>query len=136
MKHWFRLTLVCGVLVGLLLGLIQVVGLNHLLLVVGSGRWFDRGTEPSNACTVSFITSMEFHLARAAPLESLIFNRALTADNIGPPGQQTYGRPEPIRPLQSCRSSRRLKATPSSLFSAKLLAQPTEFEQSGFCNSL
>ena len=99
MKKWFRLTLVCGVLVGLLLGLTQAVGLNYLLPVVDSGRWFDRGTGPaSDASTVSFIRSMEFHLARSGPLESLVFDCALTADNLGPPAQRTYGRPERIGP--------------------------------------
>jgi hypothetical protein len=116
MKLWFRLTLVCCLQVGLLLSLAQAVGLNYLLSAVGSGRWFDRGTAPaSDASTESFITSMEFDPARAGPLESLIFNRSLAADNMGPPGQETYGRPEPMRPLLSCRSSRQLKSTPSSL---------------------
>ena len=129
MKKWFRLTLVCGVLVGLLLSLTQAVGLNYLLPVVDSGRWFDRGTGPaSDASTVSFIRSREFHLARAGPLESLVFDCALTADNLGPPAQETYWRPELIGALESCRSSRQLKSTPSRPSSAKLLAQPTEFE--------
>jgi hypothetical protein len=130
------LILVCCLLVGLLLSLTQAVGLNYLLPVVGSGRWFDQETGPaSDASTVSFIRSMEFHPARAG-LESLVFDCALTADNIGPPGQETYGRPGTDGALESCRSSRQLKSTPSNPFSAKLLAQPTEFEQSGFCNSL
>ena len=128
MKKWFRLTLVCGVLVGLLLSLTQAVGLNYLLPVVDSGRWLDRGGETaSDASTVSFIRSREFHLARAGPLESLVFDCALTAANLGPPAQE-YGRPELIGPLESCRSSRQLKSTPSRPSSAKLLAQPTEFE--------
>jgi len=125
MKKWFRLTLVCGVLVGLLLGLTQVVGLNYLLPVVASGRCFDRGTGPaSDPSTVSFIRSMEFHRARAGHLESLVFDCALTADNIGPRGQETYGRPELIGPWkvagQAGNSNQRHRAT----FSTKLLAFP------------
>lgn len=91
MKLWFRLTLVVGVLVGLLLGLTQVVGLNYPLPVVGSGSWFDRGREPvSDAHSVSFLMrSMQFDPARAAPLRFLVFDFALTAPNIGPPGQHT-----------------------------------------------
>ena len=88
MKQWFFLTLVCGLLVGLLLGLTQVFGLNYTLQLLGSGSWFDPGTGPaSDASTIAFIRSMEFHPVRAGPLESLIFDRAWNADNIGPPGQ-------------------------------------------------
>lgn len=96
MKLWFRLTLVCGALVGLLLGLSQVVGLNYPLLVVDSGSWFDRGREPvSDAHTVPFLMrSMQFDPGPAAPLKFLVLNCALTAGNISPPGQQTYGRPD------------------------------------------
>jgi hypothetical protein len=105
MKQWLRLTLVCGVLVGLLLGLTQVVGLNYTLQVLGSGSWFDRGTGPaSDAPTIAFIRSMEFHPPRAGPLESLVFDCALNADNIGPPGQETYGRPELMGSSMSCHS--------------------------------
>ncbi len=50
MKQWFRLTLVCGALVGLLLGLTQVVGLNYLSPVVGSGQCFIEGQNPRPTC--------------------------------------------------------------------------------------
>ena len=51
-----------------------------------------------------------------APLKFLVFDFALTAPNIGPPGQETYRRPELMwvfaeLPLKA----RRLKATPLAL---------------------
>jgi hypothetical protein len=117
MKQWFRLTLVCGALVGLLLGLTQVVGLNDPLPVVGSGSWFDRGREPvSDAPAVSLIRSMKFDPARATPLEFLVLDCALNAGNISPPGQQTYGRPELLGPWRVASPTRQLKATPSGPF--------------------
>jgi hypothetical protein len=134
MKLWLCLTLVCAACVGLLLGLTPVVGLNYPLQVLGSGSWFNPRT--GLASTVSFIRSMEFDPAGAGPLESLVFDCVLTADNIGPPGQETCGRPELIGPWkvagQADNSNQRHRAP----FSAKLLVQPTEFEESGFCNSL
>ena len=101
MKLWFRLTLVCGVLGGLLLSLTQAVGLNNPLQVVGSEAGFDRGREPASD---ALVRSIELDPARAGPLESLVFDCVLSADNIGPPGQDTYGRPELMRPSLSCRS--------------------------------
>jgi hypothetical protein len=79
---------------------------------------------------------MEFDSARAGPLASLVLDGAWTAGNIGPPGQETHGPPEPIGPWRLAGQSRQLKATSSYLANEKLLAQPTEFEESGFCNSL
>jgi len=35
---------------------------------------------------------MEYDPARAASLESLVLDRALTASNTDPPGQETHGR--------------------------------------------
>jgi hypothetical protein len=126
MKQWFRLTLVCGVLVGLLLGLTQVVGLNYLLPVVASGQCFDRGTEPvSDASTVSFIRSMEFHLARAGPLESLVFDCALTCRQHWSTRSRDLWATETDRALEGCRSSRQLKSTPSRPFLRKITG-PTD----------
>lgn len=117
MKLWFRRTLVCGALVGLLLGLTQVVGLNYPFPLVGSGSWFDRGREPvSDAPTVSLIRSMEFDPARATPLQFLALDCALTAGNISPPGQATYGRPELMGPWRVASPTRQLKAKPSGPF--------------------
>jgi len=91
MNLWFRLTLVCCVLVclSMLLSLTQEVGLNQLLPIVASGPWLDVGREPaSDAPTVSAVRSTEFDPAR---IGSLV---ALSANNIGPPGQETHGPPE------------------------------------------
>ena len=126
MKQWFRLILVCGVLVGLLLGLTQLVGLNYLLPVVASGRCLDRGTEPvSDASTVSFIRSMEFHLARAGPLESLVFDCALTCRQHWSTRSRDLWPTETDRALEGCRSSRQLKSTPSRPFLRKITG-PTD----------
>jgi hypothetical protein len=114
---------------GLLLGLTQVVGLNYPLLVVGSASWFDRGREPVfDTHTVSFLTrSMQFDPARAAPLKFLVFDFALTAHSIGPPGQQTYGRrAELMGRSLSCRSKPATQSNAVGPFFAKLLAQPAQ----------
>jgi hypothetical protein len=42
---------------------------------------------------------MEFHQARAGPLESLVPAYALTAGNLGPPCLDTHGPPGPMRDL-------------------------------------
>jgi hypothetical protein len=115
MKLWFRVTLVCCVLVCLLLSLTRVVGLNHPLQVVGSRPWLDRGREPaSDAPTVSVVTSMECDSARAGPRQSLDLDGALTADHLAPPGPETHGPPKTDAALASYRSSQQLKPTPSS----------------------
>jgi hypothetical protein len=58
-----------------------------------------------------------------APLKFLVFDFALTAHNIGPPGQETYRRPELMwvfaeLPLKAGNSKQR-----HSPFPAKLLVQ-------------
>jgi len=78
---------------------------------------------------------MEFDSARAAPLISLVLNGGWTAGNVGPPGQETHGPPKPIRAWRVAGQNRQRKATSSYLANTKFLAQPTEFEESGFCNS-
>jgi hypothetical protein len=137
MKPWFSLILVCWALLFLLLSLSQQASLNHPLHVAGSGQWLDGGREPaSGSPTASVLRSMEFDQARAAPLESLVLDCALTASNMGPPGQEIDGPPQSLGPWRVAGQSRQRKATIESPFSAKLLARPTEFEESGFCNSL
>jgi hypothetical protein len=79
---------------------------------------------------------MEFELAPAEPLASLVLDGEWTAGNIGPPGQETHGPPEPIGPGRVAGQSRQLEATFSYLANTKLLAQPTQLEESRFCNSL
>ena len=114
MTTWFHLTLICCVLLGLFLGLTQAVDCNYQP-VVSSGSSFDRGTKAtSDSPTSSVVGSMAFHLARAGPFGSLVLDCGLTAGNIGPPGQENHGPPEPMAALASCRSSRQLKPTPSS----------------------
>ena len=95
MTPWFRLTLVCCVLLGLLLGLTQAVDWNYQP-VVSSGSLFDRATNASDSPTSSVVGSMAFDLARAGPFGSLVLDCGLTAGNIGPPGQENHGPPEPM----------------------------------------
>ena len=92
MKLWFRLTIVCGALLGLLLGLTPPADWNYQSHVVRSGPCFDQGKETaSDSSTASLVASMECDPARAASLESLVLDRALTVSNTGPPGQETHG---------------------------------------------
>ena len=92
MTPWFRLTLICCVLLCLFLGLTQAVDWNYQP-VVSSGSSSDRGTK---APTSSVVGSMAFHLARARPFGSLVLDCGLTVGNIGPPGQENHGPPEPM----------------------------------------
>ena len=95
MTPWFRLTLVCCVLLGLLLGLTQAVDWNYQP-VVSSGSLVDRATNASDSPMSSVVGSMAFDLARAGPFGSLVLDCGLTAGNIGPPGQENHGPPEPM----------------------------------------
>src|SRR6202022_2215772 len=57
-----------------------------------SGPCFDQGKETaSDSSTASLVASMECDPARAASLESLVLDRALTVSNTGPPSQETHG---------------------------------------------
>ena len=123
MMPWFRLTLVCGALLGLLLGLTPPADWNYQSHVVRSGPCFDPGKETaSDSSTASVVESMECDPARAASLASLVIDRALTASNTGPPGQETHGPAEPMGPWrvagQADNSNQRHRAT----FSTNLLA--------------
>jgi hypothetical protein len=114
MTTWFRLTLVCCVMLGLFVGLTQAVDWNYLP-VVSSGSLFDRGTKAtSDSLTSSVVGSMAFHLARAGPFGDLGLDCGLTVGNIGPPSQENHGPPGTDGALASCRSNRQLKSTPSS----------------------
>ena len=118
MKPWFflTLTLVGLALVCLLLSFSLPASLNHPLQVVGSGPWLDQWREPaSGSPTASVVRSMEFDPARAGPLASLVPDCAWTASNIGPPGQETHGPPEPIGLWRVAGQSRQLKARSSHL---------------------
>ena len=128
MKPWFSLILVCWALLFLLLSLSQQAGLNHPLLVASSGQWLDGCREPaSGSPSASVRRSMEFDQARAAPLESLVLDCALTASNMGPPGQEIDGPPQSMGTWRVAGQSLQLKATIAAPFSTKLLARATGF---------
>jgi hypothetical protein len=119
MKLWFGLTLVCGALLGLLLGLSPPSDWNYQSHVVRSGPCFDQGKETaSDSSTASVVESMECDPARTASLESHVLDRALTASNTSPPN----GPAEPMGPWrfagQAGNSNQRHRAT----FSTNLLA--------------
>lgn len=82
MKQWFRLTLVCCVLLCLFLSLPQAVGLNHGLQIVGLRPEFDPGKEPYLRRTVSVVRSMRFGPARTGSLAPLVLECAWTARAI------------------------------------------------------
>ena len=85
MTPWIRLTLICGLLLGLFLGLTQAVDWNYQPVVSGSSS--DRGTKAtSDSPTSSIVGNMAFDLARARPIGSLVLDCGLTARNIAPPG--------------------------------------------------
>ena len=136
MTPWFRLTLVCCVLLCLLLGLTQAVDWNYQS-VVSSGSSFDRGTKAtSDSPTSSVVESMAFDLARVRPFGSLVLDRGSTAGDTGPPGQENYGPPEPMGPWQVAGQPATPTNTSNTLLSAKLLAQTINSKNSGFRNSL
>ena len=136
MKVCFRLTLVCCVLLCLFLSLPQSVGLKHALQIVSSRPWFDREREPTSDAFPVSVTRMRFDLPGAAPLASRLFDCAWAAGNLGPPGTETPGLRKPIGlgklPVKPSTPTNAL----STLSSRKLLAQITNFEESGFRNSL
>src|SRR6266851_3495333 len=139
MTSWFRLTLCFLALLCLLLHLIQPADLNHQLQIVGWRSWFDRGREPApDVLTVLAVRSTEFR-ARAGPRQSLVLNSTLTAGNSGPPGWQSHAPSAPIGPWRLAGQAGK-RATPTNAprahFSAKILAQTTNFKTSGFRNSL
>jgi hypothetical protein len=130
MKAWFSLTLVCWALVCMLLSVSQQAGLNYPLQAVGSGPWLDRCKEPvPGSPTAAVLRSMEFDQARAAPPESFVLDCAWVVGNMGSPGQEIHGPPQAMGPWRVAGRGRQLKATIKSLFSTKLLARPTEFEE-------
>ena len=136
MKRWFRLTLVCCLLLCLFLGLTQPVDWNYQP-VVSSGSSFHRTTQATcDSPPSSVVGTMAFDLARPRPFGSLVLDHGLTAGNIGPPGQENHGPPEPMGPWQVVgqegNSNQRHRAT----FSKKLLAFNRKTEESGFRNTL
>ena len=128
MKPWFFVILVCWALLFPLLSLSQQASLNHPLHVAGSGPWLDRCREPaSGSPTTSDLRSTEFDQARTAPLGSLVHDYALTAVNMGPPGQEILGPPQSMGPWRVAGQTLQLKATIAAPFSTKLFARAIEF---------
>jgi hypothetical protein len=78
---------------------------------------------------------MEFDQARAAPLEFLAIDSAMTAGNMGPPGQQIHGPPQAMRPWQVAGQSQQLNATIESPSSTKLLLDPSNLKNRGFATA-
>ena len=137
MKPWFSLALVCWALMGLLLSLSQQAGLNHPLQVADSGQWLDRCREvASGSPTAAVLRSMEFDPVRAGPLASLILDGAWAAGDIGPPGQETHGPPEPIGIWQVAGQSRQLKATSSQLAPRNFWLNRPNLKNRGFATAL
>ena len=139
MTTGFRLTLLCLMMLCLVLCLTQPAEFD-LLSIVGSGSWFAPHTESAtNAPIVSVARSMQSS-ARAGARQSLVFSGTLTAVNTGPPGWGRIGPPAVVAVLASCRSgdnagnskNQHLQAP----FAAKIPAQTTNFQNSGFRNSL
>ncbi len=128
MKPWFSFIFVCWALLFLLFSPSQQAGLNHPLLVASSGQRLDGCREPpSGSPTASVLRSMKFDQARAAPLKSLVLDYALTAVNMGPPGQEIHGSPQFMGPWRVAGQSLQLKVIIAAPFSTKLLARVTEF---------
>jgi hypothetical protein len=136
MNLWFRLTLVCCLLLCVFLSLPQAVGLNHRVQIVGFRACFDRGRGPaSDPPAVSVVRRMRFDLLRAAPLACLLLDCAWAAANLGPPGSETHGPPKPIElgELPVKQSSRQLQPTPRADSSPrKLLTQKPILKNQGF----
>ena len=136
MTTGFRLTLLCLMMLCLVLCLTQPAEFDHLLPIVGAGSWFAPHPESAtDALTVSVAKSMQSS-ARAGARQSLVFSGTLTAVNTGPPGWGRIGPPAVIAVLASCRSgdnagnskNQHLQAP----FAAKIPAQTTNFQNSGF----
>lgn len=137
MKLWFRLTIICGALVCLLLGLSQPVSLNHPWQVIGTGPWLDQDKETTfDLPTASVVRSMPFDPVCVGPRESSVLDCALTADHLAPPGQETTGHRHrsslgelPVRPAAQTNAIEQPLATKSLAFNRRI-------EESGFCNTL
>jgi hypothetical protein len=137
MKLWFRLTIICWALVCLFLSLSQQVSRNHQPHLICSRPWIDRCKEAaSDSPTAAIVSIMEFDPLRAGPLTSLVLDGAWTPRNIGPPGQEPHGPPEPIEPWRAAGSKQAAQRKHRATLFQEILGQPTEFEESAFCNSL
>jgi hypothetical protein len=131
MTPWIRLTLICGLLLCLLLGLTQAVDWNYRP-VVSSGSSSDRGTKAtSDSPTSSIVGNMAFDLARARPIGSLVLDCGLTARNIAPPGQENHGPPEPMGPWQVAGQPATPTNTSNTTFFRKITGSNHQFYKFG-----
>jgi hypothetical protein len=124
MKPRFRLALLCWVLVCLLLSLTQATGLNHPSPVVCSEPWFDRGRESASDWSTASVVRMEFRSGSSC-ISGICCPRLYW--DCGQSCSTRPGDPWPTgtdRAAASCRSSRQLKATPSSNFLLEITGLP------------
>jgi hypothetical protein len=124
MKPRFRLALLCWVLVCLLLSLTQATGLNHPSPVVCSEPWFDRGRESASDWSTASVVRMEFR-SGSSWISGICCPRLYW--DCGQSCSTRPGDPWPTgtdRAAASCRSSRQLKATPSSNFLLEITGLP------------
>jgi hypothetical protein len=138
MKPWFRLTLVCCVLLCLFLSLPQAVGLNHGLQIVGLRPEFDQGKDDlrrhSLGCQKHEIRSGSHWISRVSGARMCVD----CAGNLGPPGPETHRPPEPIGlgRVAGQAVNRQLQLTPRVHSSREFTASATNFQESEFHNSL
>ena len=137
MMTWFRLTLVCGALLGLLLGLTRPADWNDPSPAVRLGPCFDRGNEAtSDPPTASVVASLESDPVRAGPFQFLVLDCTLSASKTGPRGQETHGLPDPMGPWRVADQPATQNQRPRANFCTKLLAFNRRIEESGFRNTL
>jgi len=122
-QPWLHRTLLLVglLLVCLLLSLSQPVGLTYPMQVVDSASWWDRGIELAfDWSTASVVRRTECNPARAGRLASVVLESVWTAENLGPPGQDSLGPPEPIGPQQGAGQAGNSIQPPRVNFSPKL----------------
>jgi len=82
------------------------------------------------------VSSMEFDLVRAGPLTSLVLDSTWTAGNIGPPGQETHGPPEPIKPWRVSSSKPAAQRKYRATFFQEILVNPPNLKNWRFATAL
>lgn len=140
MKRRFRLTLVCCVLLCLFLSLPRAVDLNHDSQIVGLRPEFDHEKEPDLR-----LHSLGFHtheIQSGSHWISRVSGARMCADctgNLGPPGPETQGPPEPIGlgRVAGQAVNLQLQLTPPAHSSPQIYcSQTTNFIESEFRNGL
>jgi len=135
MKPWFFLTIVCWALVCLFLSLSEQLSRNHQPHLVCSRPWIDRCREATDSPTAAIVSSMEFDPVRAGPLTSLVLDDTWTGGNIGPPGQETHGPPEPIEPWRVAGSKPAAQRKHRATFPRKFLVNPPNLKNRRFATA-